>query len=201
MNKWLASLCILMFLAGPSLAHKVSIFAWVEGDTVHTQSKFSGGKLVRQGAITVFDGQENKLLEGVTNDQGEFSFSIPQKTALHIVLGASMGHGNTWTIPLSEIKEAMGEEAVTTKAPAISLMEQQAPVTPATQENNQKIIQASMEKALDKKLQPLTRMMLEAREDKPDLADILGGIGYIIGLAGLAAYMHYRRKIKELEEA
>ena len=28
----------------PVLAHKVIIFAWVEGDTVFTESKFAGGK-------------------------------------------------------------------------------------------------------------------------------------------------------------
>ena len=43
---------IILFLASilvisnniAALAHKIIIFAWVEGDTVFTESKFSGGK-------------------------------------------------------------------------------------------------------------------------------------------------------------
>ena len=27
-----------------ALAHKITVFGWVEGDTVFTESKFSGGK-------------------------------------------------------------------------------------------------------------------------------------------------------------
>ncbi len=34
---------------------------------------------------------------------------------------------------------------------------------------------------------------------EPTLTDILGGIGYIIGLVGLGTFFHYRRKIKDLE--
>ena len=36
-------------------------------------------------------------------------------------------------------------------------------------------------------------------ENRISLSDILGGIGYIIGLVGLAAYMQYRRKRSDAE--
>ena len=38
-----------------AFAHKVTIFAWVEGDTVHTESKFSGGRVAKQAPIEVYD--------------------------------------------------------------------------------------------------------------------------------------------------
>jgi hypothetical protein len=75
----------------------------VEGDTVHTESKFSGGRLVNGGEVRVYDLKGKELLSGKTNAQGEFSFKIPQKTAMKIVLQAGMGHRGDWTIPLSEI--------------------------------------------------------------------------------------------------
>ena len=37
-------------------------------------------------------------------------------------------------------------------------------------------------------------MVAELRQTGPTLTDVLGGIGYIIGLVGLAAYVRYRRK-------
>ena len=210
MKKLLAGLGVLLMLAGAAMAHKVNIFAWVEGDTVYTESKFSGGKMVKNGKVHVFDEAGKLLVEGVTNDVGEFSFKVPQKTALVISLDATMGHADNWTVPLEEILDAMGDDApAPATKPVVSENSVQAPAAapaqPALVQVGQGLsaddMQAAMEKALDKKLKPITRMMVDAQEDKPSVSDILGGIGYIFGLAGLAAYLHYRRKIKELEKA
>ena len=53
-------------------AHRVTIFAWVDGDTVHTQSKFGGGKKVNNGQINVYDPDGNLVLTGNTDENGEF---------------------------------------------------------------------------------------------------------------------------------
>lgn len=211
MKKLFAALGIFLMLSGMAYAHKVNIFAWLEGDTVFTESKFSGGKMVKNGKVFVYDEDKNLLLEGVTNDVGEFSFKIPKKTALVIELDATMGHANAWTISLDEILDAMGDEpvAAVTEDPAKEDAAQPAmqttsvsPAQTAPGASSQEI-QAIVEKTLDKKLKPIIRLLVEAqeRETEPQASDIFGGIGYILGLAGVAAYFHYRRKIKELEKA
>jgi nickel transport protein len=53
-------------------------------------------------------------------------------------------------------------------------------------------IDKALDKALDKKLAPILRMLAEMQEQKVRLTDVLGGIGYIIGLVGMAAY--FKRK-------
>ena len=73
-------LVLLLLSAVPATAHKVNVFAWVDGDRIYTQSKFSGGRKAKNATIEVYDRQGNKLLEGQTDDKGEFSFKIPQKT-------------------------------------------------------------------------------------------------------------------------
>lgn len=83
-----------LLAASDALAHKVTIFAWVEGDTVHTESKFSGGRRVKDGKVEVFDPAGTRLLEGRTNDNGEFSFKAPQVSDLKVLLTAGMGHQN-----------------------------------------------------------------------------------------------------------
>ena len=85
-------------------AHRVNLFAWIEGDTVHLESKFSGGKKVKAGKIIVSDPQGNELVKGTTNEKGEYTFKIPQKTDLKIVLIAGTGHRAEWTIAASEIE-------------------------------------------------------------------------------------------------
>ena len=53
-------------------------------------------------------------------------------------------------------------------------------------------IDKALERALDKKLAPIMRTLAEMQEPKIRLTDVLGGLGYIFGLAGVAAY--FKRK-------
>ncbi len=85
-------------------AHRVNLFAWVEGDTVYVESKFSGGKHVNAGKITVTDPTGTVLISAITDENGKFSFKAPQKTELKIVLEAGTGHRAEWTIADHEIE-------------------------------------------------------------------------------------------------
>jgi nickel transport protein len=162
-----------------ALAHKVTVFGWVEGDTVFTESKFSGGKKAINAPVVVFDKDGKTLLEGKTDNNGEFSFKIPKVTDLRIVLNAAMGHKAEWVIPESEIREA--GPIVEKKSAA----EFSGPISVGlSKEEVQKIVEDS----LDKKLRPIIRMMTESKNTKPSLSEIIGGIGYIFGLMGLALY-------------
>jgi nickel transport protein len=53
-------------------------------------------------------------------------------------------------------------------------------------------IEKALEKALDRKLAPIMRTLAEMQEQKIRLTDVLGGLGYIFGLVGVAAY--FKRK-------
>jgi nickel transport protein len=52
----------------------------------------------------------------------------------------------------------------------------------------------ALEKALDKKLAPIMRTLAEMQEPKIRLTDVLGGLGYIFGLVGVAAYVKSRKE-------
>ena len=183
---------LFMTLPETALAHKVSIFAWVEGDTVHTLSKFSGGRKVKNATVAVFDTRGNRLLDGRTDDQGEFSFKIPKKTALRLELIAGAGHKGHWVVPIEEINEAA--EAVTGAATDNPSAIGGPPETTRFPGHDSTQIQAAIEKALDKKLKPVMKLLAESMQKDPSLSEIIGGIGYIIGLVGIAAYFKSRQK-------
>lgn len=181
-------LCTTIILIGSNvnaLAHKVTIFGWVEGDTVLTESKFSGGKKAINAPIVVFDKDGKKLLEGKTDNKGEFSFKIPKVTDLRIVLNAAMGHKAEWMIPESEIREA---------GPIVEKKSAAEPTGPISVGLSKEEVQKIVEDSLDKKLRPIVRMMTESRNTKPSFSEIIGGIGYIFGLMGLALYFKNRSK-------
>lgn len=112
--------CLLFLRIEVVEAHRVNVFAWVEGDTVHVESKFSGGKKVSAGTIIVTDPGGAELVRGTTNAEGEFSFKVPRKTDLKIVLLAGAGHRAEWTIPAAEISVPAAEKTpVPEKGPGI----------------------------------------------------------------------------------
>jgi nickel transport protein len=101
-------------------AHRVNLFAWVEGDTVYVESKLSGGQKVNAGKIIVTDPQGIELVKGTTNEKGEFSFKIPKKTDLKIVLLSGKGHRAEWVIPVREIEMPAAEKKpIQEKSPTV----------------------------------------------------------------------------------
>ena len=182
----------------PAFAHKVSIFAWVEGDTVYTQSKFSRGKKVKGSPVIVFDTDGNRLLEGKTDDKGEFSFKIPKKTALKVVLKASMGHMAEWEIPLEEINpEAVSDikDSYETSFQSLTInSDTDLPVSYESHGISRQEIKKLIDESLDKKLTPIMNMLADSYGGGPGLNEIICGIGYIFGLVGVAMYFTSRRK-------
>lgn len=199
----------LLVMATSAHAHRVSVFAWVEGDMVYVQSKFSGGRKVKDGLITVTDAAGNELLQGRTDAQGEFAFKIPRRTQLHIILKAGTGHRAQWVLPLADMQPPADTASAGSQKPAAREKPDQAAavkpqppaamVPPVSSRPGPAEIEAAVEKALERKLKPLYKMIAESRQQGPTLADVLGGIGYIIGLVGLAAYVRYRKKNGQLK--
>lgn len=198
------ALCLVFFNA-PASAHKVTIFAWVEGDTVHTQSKIGAGKRAKGAQVLVFDSEGNQLLEGKTDEKGEFSFKIPKKADLKVVLKASMGHMAEWKIPADEIG-AVGDVSGSA-APEINVKSGIEEAVRSTDvKSNMELsgleavnltrqeVQDLIDKSLDRKLAPIVDMLADAVDCGPKMTEVIGGIGYIFGLVGVALYFANRRK-------
>ncbi len=194
------TLCLILCVR-PAVAHKVTIFAWVEGDTVHTQSKFSRGKRAKNSMVVVYDKEGNQLLEGKTDEKGEFSFKVPKQTDLKIALKASMGHLAEWTIPVEEIAAGIDKAKGSTPEGGIEAATQEAaPLTeaktsiPTAVTLNRQEVQTLIDESLDRKLAPIVKMLADQVDRGPTVSEVFGGIGYIFGLAGVGFYFSSRRK-------
>jgi nickel transport protein len=95
---------LVALLAGTALAHKVTLFAYVEGGMIYTESFFPDGRPVDGGKVLVYDSQQKLLLEGLTDKVGLFSFAIPKVDDLTIVLDATMGHKNSFKLKKAEVE-------------------------------------------------------------------------------------------------
>ncbi len=95
---------ILLLGSGTALAHKVNLFAYTEGGIIYTESYFPDGRPVEGGKVLVYDGSDKLLVEGVTDQEGLFSLDIPKVDDLNIVIEASLGHKNSWTLKKAEVE-------------------------------------------------------------------------------------------------
>ena len=185
---------IIIMMDVPVFAHKVNVFAYVEGKKIYTESYFNDGKKCVDSKIEVFNNRGNILLEGLTDQEGMFSFKTPSEDVidgdLKIVLTASMGHRAEYSISADEIRGSTGLIKEENKEP-VSI------VSPETSSVDLKEIQSIIEDTLDEKLKPIMREMIEikkSQEDKISPAEIIGGIGYIIGIFGIIAYFLSRKR-------
>ena len=121
----------LLTVATPALAHRVLVFAFAEGDTIHTESKFVGSGAVQKGQVLVQDKKTGQtLLTGTTDDQGKYSFKIPPeamagKLDLLIVTEAAMGHKGEWLLKADSYLSG-GKSTTAAAAPGVS-----TPATPS----------------------------------------------------------------------
>jgi nickel transport protein len=99
-----ALMLVSALFSGPALAHKVHLFAYVDGGTIYTESYFPDGSKVENGTVRVYDSEEALLLEGTTDPEGLFRFPIPKVDDLTIVIDAGMGHKNRFHLKKSEVE-------------------------------------------------------------------------------------------------
>jgi nickel transport protein len=182
----------------PALAHRVLVFAYAEGDTIHTESKFIPNTPMRQGKILVLDQKTGKvLLTGQTDDQGKFSGKIPaeaaaQKLDLMIVAEAAMGHRGEWLLKADSYPAGATPGKTAAPAPAAAT----APGDPGTKAAavDRQMLEEAVSKALERQLAPIKEMLTDLTIHRTSPTDIIGGIGYILGLFGLGAYFLSKRK-------
>ena len=207
--------------ATSALAHRVNIFAWTEGNEVVAECGFNGGNKVKQGQVVVFDAATGaKLLEGRTDDFGVYRFPISAEGKAHgvrIVIKAGEGHQNEWTVEAAELatiqpgtvaapapasapdaaatSAAVSAPAVATAAAAQRPASPKADKAPAQQAANISAaeLQNIVNTALDAKLGPIRKELAEMRVARPGFSEIFGGIGWLVGLAGIALYFKGRR--------
>ncbi len=210
-NKWYLVLVVmflvLLLVNIYAFAHKVNIFYYVEGDTLYTESYFNDGKKSMDSKIEVYDNLGNKITEGLTNQEGIFSFKVPsEKGDLKIILTASMGHQAECIIRADELKDTAElakenlEKPIPSKETAESVLvymtgEVNKVVSPEIISQNLKEVRLLIENILDEKLAPIMQEIKKSQEEKISFAEIIGGIGYIFGFIGIIAYFLNRKKI------
>lgn len=187
--------CVLVFSAlslampGPGFCHRVNIFCWVEGDQVKCEARFTPGGPVKKGQVTVYSQQTGKkLLTTNTDENGTASFKVPGDASknrwdLKVVCTAEMGHKNFWVV--------RADEFTSTESGISSSSEEELP---KGQDVSDKALEKVFSRILNSQLAPIKRDLAELKEKRITIQDGLGGLGYILGLAGVAFFFLGKKK-------
>jgi nickel transport protein len=186
-----------LFIISPlALAHRVFLTAYVEGDAVFVESGFSDGTPCNNAKVEVFDPSDKKVLEGRTDENGKFSFRPPQKTDLRLVLDAGMGHRDEYTLSANELPDIADDPVTETEAMPATTAETRKPREDlqAVAQIDPKQIEWIVDRVVQKRLSPLIQLVAKSqRKTGASLTEIVSGIGYILGLVGIAMYFKSRK--------
>jgi nickel transport protein len=151
---------MMLLLPTLSLAHKVSVYAFREGETVKGECYFADGSPCKKVKVELYDEKGVKVGEGLTDEKGLFSIKTQEKGKLKVLALAGPEHRAQYEIEASQEKEAKA---------------------------NQGPFQINDNKALEERLQALENELRDLRKamDHLTFRDIIGGIGYIFGVWGI----------------
>ncbi len=172
----------------PALAHKFHVFATVDGRTIQGEVYVRAGEPVREAKIELLDAAGRKLGETVSDDEGRFQFTASTRQDHRLVARAGEGHAAEYTVTADELPADLPD------AVAASSVAKPAGASPGA-------VRPGGRASADERLDSIQRELVQLRKDlahanqRIRLQDVVAGIGYILGLMGLAFYfLGLRRK-------
>jgi len=187
---WLALLATaaLVALAGPASAHRLKVFASAIGSSIEGEAYFVGSGPAAGIDVTLRDKADKLLQSGKTGPDGKFALPASGNGDITVTVDAEDGHVARFTVAASELDPAPA-------APPVA-----APATMPASDNTAAIVaavapsvpMADLEIAIARKVAPLAAQ-IDALQSALRIQDIVGGIGYIVGIFGLVAFLKSRR--------
>lgn len=176
-----------VFTTSSALAHGIQLNIRAEGDQISGTAHYSRSKPVRNAQVRLLSGADGQLLaQGRTDQEGRFSLAIPaaalgQPADLSLVVDDGAGHGARRTLAASTLKARAPAPAAfqTTAEPQLALSENQ--------------LSQIVERAVQRQLEPLYEQLADDHRHV-GAKDVLAGIGYLVGVGGLIAWVRSRRQ-------
>jgi nickel transport protein len=162
---------------GSALAHKLNVFAWVEGRKIIGEAYFRGRAPLVGGAVTVFGPGDEKLGQTTTDAAGRFQFEPKLRGDHRLLVDTGDGHSESFTVTGAELPAdlpAAPSGKQTTAPPSVVSSPPIATDSSATSGAQAQIA--------------LLRAELQEFRHEIRVRDVLGGLGYIVGLMGVAFY-------------
>jgi nickel transport protein len=173
-------LLLCLGLATSAQAHRLKLFVTQTGQALEGRVYFVGGTGASSAEVNITAADGRLLATLHTDDNGRFSYPFGRAAELHLTARTVDGHQANWSTPPA----LSGADSAKSPATVIHTTDQQLTETE---------LLAQIDTRIARQLQPLQEQ-LNAHDERIRLQDILGGLGYILGLAGLALWWQAKKR-------
>ena len=179
-----------------AFAHKITAFTDLEGSKLSVYSYFSDGTPAKHAQVIIYDEKTGKkVITGYTDNEGNYSCTLPHPGKYKVVVNAELGHRAVAEVDYGSVEQAAFAEQPSSSKNVSQGMSNSAnaPVAGVSADEIRKIVRGE----LKEQLQPIDRKLLKIEEQVSaiHLKDVFGGLGWIVGIFGAAAFGYsFRRK-------
>ncbi len=181
---WIFFLVVTCF-SGSLLAHGLNLFVAAEGDLIRGKVSFAGGHGTDGAVIRITDEDGHLLAEISPDHDGSFSYKAVNRVDHLITADSQDGHVVKRWVMAEKLSDHLLE-------PGIEAQDHDH-ATDQHMKGDDEMVALRLEQIVARQIIPL-REELAAYQAQVRLRDILGGLGYIIGLAGLALWFKGRQE-------
>ncbi|MFO1153334.1 MAG: hypothetical protein U1E42_06675 [Rhodospirillales bacterium] len=190
-------LVLILAAVTPAHAHKLKVFATADGATIDGRVYFVGGAAAPGARIAIEAPPGTPIASLVADADGAFRYEATRRVDHLFAADTGDGHSARFTIAAQDLPSALPPGPSPVQA-ADPLTDPIAPETHASTDGvslppSATALRAMLSEAVASQVRPL-RQQMNDYEDQLRLRDIVGGIGYIVGLAGVALWMKARQR-------
>jgi nickel transport protein len=170
----------------------LNLFAQGRGTRISGRVYFSGDIAARQVDVLARNASGRELDRTKTDDDGRFTITARARVDYFLTAETIDGHSATYLLSAAELSDGLPtNDATSASTPAEPADDVRPRDTVGALGEDSTASNASTE-VLQQQIERL-RDQIDQLEHRLQFRDILGGIGYILGLAGIAMYMKSRR--------
>ena len=93
-----------LLVASPALAHRLNVFASVEGGIIAVEASFPDGGPAREGTVRVYDAQDRLIRTLPLGEDGTARFPVEGATdGLRVEVDAGEGHSDYWILTPADL--------------------------------------------------------------------------------------------------
>lgn len=167
----------LLLCCPPAPAHEIHISAHAHGTSIEGEAYSHDKSPVPNAKVTAFDPAGEKIGETTTDEKGEFRLEPRFRCDHRLLLDTGDGHGAECTVPAAQLPASLPPRG---EVPEAHSHAEEPDHEHAEPDHDQ--LEAIRSQIVE------LHEQLDGYEQKTRLRDVLGGIGYIVGIAGVAFY-------------
>lgn len=181
--RWLLAVGATVLQPATSSAHTLYVFARAEGRTIRGEVYYRGRQPARGVSVKAIDPAGSEIGRTETDIEGQFRLQARYRCDHRLLAATADGHGAEYTLTAAQLPRDLpprpgAPEAGPREADAPGPKTDDHPATGPRQEQIADVCRQLVE----------LRRQLNQYEQRVRIRDVLGGLGYILGIAAVAFY-------------